>query len=55
MHSIALFGRLGEIAAEYLARAPRFIEGKLRTANGRTSKEMTVHHRNHRDNMQCSR
>jgi single-strand DNA-binding protein len=31
-HSIALFGRLGEIAAEYLRKGSQvFIEGKLRT------------------------
>jgi single-strand DNA-binding protein len=31
-HSIALFGRLGEIAAEYLRKGAQvFIEGKLRT------------------------
>jgi single-strand DNA-binding protein len=31
-HSIALFGRLGEIAAEYLRKSSQvFIEGKLRT------------------------
>jgi len=31
-HSIALFGRLGEIAAEYLRKGSQvFVEGKLRT------------------------
>jgi single-strand DNA-binding protein len=31
-HSVALFGRLGEIAAEYLRKGSQvFIEGKLRT------------------------
>ena len=31
-HSIALFGRLGEVAAEYLRKGSQvFIEGKLRT------------------------
>ena len=31
-HSIALFGKLGEIAAEYLRKGSQvFIEGKLRT------------------------
>ncbi len=31
-HSVALFGRLGEIAAEYLRKGSQvFVEGKLRT------------------------
>jgi len=41
-HSIALFGRLGEIAAEYLRKGSQvFVEGKLRTRNGRISRATT--------------
>lgn len=53
-HSVALFGRLGEIAAEYLRKGSQvFIEGKLRTrkwqdkqGNDRYSTEIVA------DNMQ---
>ncbi len=42
MHSIALFGRLGEIAAEYLRKGSQvFVEGKLRTRKWQDKQEMT--------------
>jgi single-strand DNA-binding protein len=48
-HSIALFGRLGEIAAEYLRKGSQvFIEGKLRTRKWQDKQgQRSVHHRNH--------
>ena len=50
-HSIAIFGRLAEIAAEYLRKgAPVYIEGKLRTrkwqdrdGNDRWTTEVVAH------------
>ena len=49
-HSIALFGRLGEIAAEYLRKGSQvFVEGKLRTRKWQDKQgNDRLYHRNHR-------
>ena len=42
-HSIALFGRLGEIAAEYLRKGSQvFVEGKLRTRKWQDKRATTA-------------
>ena len=49
-HNVAMFGRLGEIAGEYLKKGSKvYIEGSLRTRKWQDkSGQRSLHHRDHR-------
>ena len=49
-HNVAMFGRLGEIAGEYLKKGSKvYIEGALRTRKWQDkSGQRSLHHGNHR-------